>query len=469
MNIEIEILSNIVDSGDLREAKQVGITADFFRTSLGQDVWNWIITESTKPDICGEIPDSVRLGRQFPDFNFRPTKNSLKALYIEAKNTYLDKDTNALVDELQTMLEDGFDAKTVILEGIDKLKDLQASEIEKDGQFITDAASELKARYELRKTTDGITGIHYPWDIMNAMTGGMSPGQLIYIYGRPGMMKSWLLSVIAANTTRFNKRVMLYTKEIDDLTLMERVASIMLELDYSAFRAGQLPPAQEDAFYDFIDNCTKEDSGKGPYDGLFFVTDKGCKTPRTPDQLMAIAERLNPDVVFIDGFYLLNPGRLNAKKSNHEKIAAISKKLKGYAQSLNIPIICTSQANRDGKKNTNIGATEDAAFSDAVGQDADAMFRCYKGPHPTVHKGNSLLIVPKKIREGGAEGRPRPFVINANPSYDWTLQSDKVDSDRFIAEADEYYKTGGNSIGRQPGAKTTPFKKIKRKKGPFRE
>ena len=97
------------------------------------------------------------------------------------------------------------------------------------------------------------------------------------------------------------------------------------------------------------------------------------------------------------------------------------------------------------------------------------MFRCYKGPHPTVHGGNSLLIVPKKIREGGSNGSPRPFVINANPSYDWSLQSDRVDSDRFIAEADEYYKSGGEGVGRQPGARNSPFKKLKRKKGPFRE
>lgn len=468
MNVELEIISNIINKKELRAALQLGITSDFFRTSIAQEAWEWLLQVYQSPKTQGEVPDENRLRRQFPNFHYQPTENSLKALHREAKDAYLDKDTHTIIDELSNMLEDGFDARTVVIEAIDKFKSIQASDITNDGSYLRDMAKELKARYERRKATDGVIGIPYPWDCLNAMTGGMCPGDLIYIYGRPGMMKSWLLSVIAAHTAKTKRRVLLYTKEIDDVTLAERVASIQLGIDYGAFRAGQLPPAEENAFFDYIDEMSAKSAADEDTEnpGVFFVTDKGCKVPRTVQKLMAIAEKINPDVIFVDGFYLLNPGRLNAKKSNHEKIQVISRELKSYAQSLKVPIICTSQANRDGKKNINVGETEDAAFSDAVGQDADAMFRCFKAPNPAMHNGNSLLVVPKKVREGGAEGTPKAFVINANPSYDWSLQQYPADPRKFMQDMENAGDTIG---GRAAGAQTSPFKKKrKRNEGPFR-
>lgn len=462
MNVELEIISNIVDKKDMRAAIKLGITADFFRTSLGKDAWNWLMTEYQKPETQGEVPDKTRLKRQFPDFDYRPTTNSLKALHLEAKDLYLIKDTQEILAKLQTMLDDGFDAKTVILDAIDHFKQVQSSEIQHDGYFMHNVTDELWARYERREQTDGVIGLPYPYDCLNAMTAGMCPGDLVYIYGRPGMMKSWLLCVVAAHLATLGKRVMMYTKEIDDITLIERVASIILGIEYSPFRSGHLNAVDKQAYKDFLEFIKNEDKSN-----IFVVTDKGCKNPRTVMELMSIAERIAPDVLFIDGFYLLNAGKLNSTKSDHEKIKAISRDIKGFAQSLGIPVICTSQANRDGKKNANVGETEDAAFSDAVGQDADVMLRCFKGPHPTELTGNSLLVVPKKVREGGAEGTPKAFIINANPSYDWTLQQFPADPKQFFRDMEAAETAAGP---RQQGAQSNPFKKVKKvDNGPFRE
>jgi len=467
MNVELEILSNIIDRQDMRSAIKLGITSDFFRTSLARETWDWVSSVYQSPKTQGEVPDKTRLLRQFPNFQYQPTSNSLDALFKEAKDAYLEKDTHAVIDSLMTMIDDGFDARTIVIDAIDKFRSIQSSDINNDGSYIRNMAKELRSRYERRKESDGVIGIPYPWDCMSRMTSGMCPGDLIYIYGRPGMMKSWLLSVIAAETHKAKKRVMLYTKEIDDFSLAERVTSILLQLDYSAFRGGTLSPEDEESFFDYIDylmNAGDED-GDPNNPGMFFVTDKGCKTARTVQQLMAIAERINPDIIFVDGFYLLNPGKIHSKKSNHERIQIISRELKMYAQSLGVPIVCTSQANRDGKNNYNTGETEDAAFSDAVSQDADAMFRCYKGPNPTVHNGNSLLVVPKKIREGGAEGTPKPFIINANPSYDWSLQQYPADQARFIQDLKDAQSGNGESRG---FSNNSPYKKKKRDDGPFR-
>lgn len=462
MNVEYEILSNIVNRSDMRSAIRLGITADFFRTSMGQEVWNWVYSEYQRPETQGEVPDPVRLRRRFPNFEFSPTENSIKALMIEANDAYLEKDTHAVIDALQTMLEEGYDARNIIIEGVEKLKDLQSSQVMSDGNFLKNMGQELKARYERRKKNDGVIGIPYPYGCLNAMTGGMCPGDLVYIYGRPGQMKSWLLSVIAAKTAEIGKRVLVYTKEIDDFTMSERIVSILLGLDYSRFREGKLEPTQESDFLNYMDIIEK--SSEDWETNLFFVTDKGRKTPRTVSQLMTVAERLSPDVVVIDGFYLLNPGKMNSNKSDHEKIKAISRELKQQAQSLGVPILCTSQANREGKKNSEMGATEDAAFSDAVGQDADMMLRCFKGPHPSVHNGNSLLVVPKKVREGGAEGNPKPFIINANPSYDWSLQQYPADAKAFFKDQEAAEAAIG---GRPPGSKSSPYKK-RRSNGPFK-
>ena len=135
--------------------------------------------------------------------------------------------------------------------------------------------------------------------------------------------------------------------------------------------------------------------------------------------------------------------------------------MKSGAQRLKIPVITTSQATREGKNSFAVGDTEDAAFSDGVSQDADVMLRLFKADHPTIVGGNSLMIVPKKIREGV----PTPFVINACPSEDWTIQQHNVDPKMFKQLMDQQEEARG---GRPDGSNTKPFQKP-RKKGNFRE
>ena len=460
-HIELEIISNIVDKRCMHEAKKAGVTPLFFRTPEGAAVFDWLWEQYHDPKHFGEVPNRQRLLRAFPSFEFCPSPNSVNALYTEANHAYLLKDTEQLLMNLNNMLAEGYDAADILAEATLKIRDLQLEATDTDGDFLHSCADQLVTDYETAQSTGGITGIPYPYEPLNDMTGGMQDQDLVYIYGRPGMMKSWLLCVIAAECFKSKRRTMIYTKEVNKITMMKRVISVILGIDYKKYRKGQLDDTQRDAFYEFMSLFRElSEDWEGEVPGMYFVTDEGCKKPRTVAQLMAIAERVKPEVMFVDGMYLMRSDDRSAQKEN-ERVKSISRALKAGAQRLNIPVITTSQANREGKNSINVGDTEDAAFSDGVSQDADVMLRLFKAEHPTIVGGNSLMVVPKKIREGV----PTPFVINACPSEDWSIQQLSVDPRMFKQLMDQQEAAKG---GRPDGSTTKPFQKP-RKKGNFRE
>jgi replicative DNA helicase len=461
-HIELEIISNIVDQRSMREAKKLGLDTGQFRTPEGKEVFTWLWEEYHKVGQLGEVPTKQRLLRKFPTFEYATSKNSIPALVEELGAVYLEKDTANIIDQLATLLEDGFDSKTIIVEALNKFRELQVESIANDGSFLHNKAAKLRDRYVARQTSGGITGIPYPYAPLNKMTGGMCNGDLVYIYGRPGMMKSWLLCVLAAEAHKAKRRTMIYTKEVADETLMERIISVLLKLDYRKYREGALSTEQSGVFFDFLDTMEDlQEDWETEYPGMFFITDQGVKKPRTVENIVAIAERVRPEILFIDGMYLLSPSERRKNMAEHERIKSISRALKNAAQQLGIPIITTSQANREGKRSISVNDTEDAAFSDAVGQDADVMLRTFKGPHPTIHGGASLMVVPKKIREG----TPEPFIINAVPSADWSLQQYPANAKLFLQSMEK--QEGATNGGSQGGS---PFRrKHKKKTGPFRE
>jgi replicative DNA helicase len=90
-----------------------------------------------------------------------------------------------------------------------------------------------------------------------------------------------------------------------------------------------------------------------------------------------LVSKLDPEIVFIDGAYLMRPSGYSNRWAKWEIAGETAVQLKNIAMSRKVPIVCTYQFNRAaGKKDA--GDVENIQLSDEIGQLISGMIGIYK-------------------------------------------------------------------------------------------
>ncbi len=426
---ELELISNIVDRRDLATVKKLGVTPGFFRTEDGKLGFKFLWAQYHDLKTAGEVPDKARFLRKFPQFDWCASRNSMEALIQDLREIYLRKDLERVLEEMQDKMADDESSVEVLETGIKKLRDLHVRGAEDDGELLSDSVDAMRAIYDTRKRSGGLTGIPYPWAPLNLATGGLQPEQFVIIYGRAKNMKSWVACAIAAEAYIHRRRVIVYSKELSRENMRERVASILARVDYLAYQRGLLSEEEEEHFFEFLaalKDLEEDPSNGGRSPALLFLSDKGHKKASTVDTIAAKAERFDPDLIVVDGFYLLSDSSSTSKTSGWESLTNISRALKSMAQYLRCAVLGTSQANRSHSSGPSTDG-DDFSYADALAQDTDLALRCFKGPNPT-GKGALIMLYPSVVRDAVLN----PFTINAWPGADFSLAQSSVNVREFM-------------------------------------
>jgi hypothetical protein len=161
---------------------------------------------------------------------------------------------------------------------------------------------------------------------------------------------------------------------------------------------------------------------------------------------------MKPDLVIVDGMYLMKDDRSNSRSIDWKNIAHISQDLKLTAQEFEIPIIGVTQANRGAEKSKGEDLTE-LAFADNLGQDADAIFRVSKTERCDESTGGlkktELFITAPGLREGKFDG----IIVNGEPATDFSYIRTIVNTDMQEGYGQETQsKTAKFVAPRPPGA-----------------
>jgi len=431
-NPELELISNIVKNNDFSKVRKHGITTEFFRTEEGSVVFKWLWDYFHDPVTRGEIPDSSLLLRKYPDFDFCPSRNSIDALIRELKDTHLSSETERVLEEMLGLMDDGEDTDLILQAFFPKMRELMFKKGENNGLMMRDAYAMLKQEYDTTKDADGITGIPFPWEPLNKATGGMHSEQFIVVYGRPKNMKTWVAIDIAVFAYLCNYRVYVFSKEMRREDLARRSASILAEVDYADVKGAELSDAEEEAYFDMLESLSIwEDEYDERHDtrqpGLCFDSDKGRREASSVEDVMLRAEKYEPDLVIIDGFYLMRDGRTKSRTIDWKNIGHISQDLKNMAQYLEVPVLGTTQANRANAKNPT-DDLDDLSFADNIGQDADLAMRVFKGANPTGLTKYAIALTFPGVREADL----KPFLITASPGGDFSLLKKNFDLGAFL-------------------------------------
>ena len=264
--------------------------------------------------------------------------------------------------------DESIDVEDLMQEAEGRLFDISQRNIKKEAvqinPVIKEAIASIQNAYQRK---EGLSGLSSGFTDLDKITSGWQKSDLIIIAARPAMGKTALVLSMAKNmAVSFKTPVALFSLEMSNLQLVNRLISNTCELSGEKIKSGRLEPYE----WDQLDYKVKD-----LYDAPLYVDD----TPSlSVFELRTKARRLvrenNVQCIIIDYLQLMNASGMSYG-SREQEVSMISRSLKGLAKELNIPIIALSQLNRavDGRAGAEGKRPQlsDLRESGAIEQDAD--------------------------------------------------------------------------------------------------
>ena len=418
-NLEFALLSRVIQDQDFQTLEKAKINEAFFFTPEAREAFRYIRDTFHGVTTFGSVPSPDLIRMRFPQFYFAPAHDSVAVLSYELKKERLAYEIENLGEELKQLSR--ADPLGAMVKMRTKIADLGFMDETSEDISMANSAQELQERYDLVADGKGVIGIPFPWQVLTEETQGMQPGQFFILYGRPKSMKSWLATAIAVHAyTSARRRVLYVTKEMPGIQLAGRAAAMLAGLDYDAYRKGRLTPDNRARVFQILRDLAEDEQMSGitgnsqPF--LIFTAAKGGKGGGV-SWIQSKIRDLKPDLVIVDGMYLLMDDRSQQRTVDWKAIAHISQDLKVTSTEMGVPILGVTQAKAVADKAKGEDLNE-MAYSDAFGQDADGVLRVTKikrVDQTTRAKTTELLISMPGFREGVLEG----FVVNARAAYDF--------------------------------------------------
>lgn len=423
-NIELALLTKVVDERDLHTLERAKIDETYFFSPEAQETYRWLRDIYHAPSTAGDVPSRELLRSYFPSFQFFNSTDSIHILVEQLRREKISVEVQLHAQDIMVRVAaDPLDALAAIQARSPSLTALAARSEDYDMSAV---ASMVEQRYNTVQNAQGVIGIPYPWDCMNQATQGMRPQNFIVIYGRPKSMKTWFALKLAVFAYIFaRRRVLFYSREMSPEELMGRVACLITGVDYEDFLNARLQPAVKERLLqnlrELADDEQMEGRNRGGRNPRFIITsDREAEGAGGVSWLQAKIEETDPDIAFVDGMYLMKDDRTKSRTIDWKNITHISQDLKGTARAFQIPVVGITQARRGAEKTHGEDLTE-IAYADALGQDADAVYRVKKQVKldpQTKRRVIELLIMAPGLREGIFDG----MILDVWPAYRFELK-----------------------------------------------
>jgi replicative DNA helicase len=198
---------------------------------------------------------------------------------------------------------------------------------------------------EWHNDPDRLRGLATGFTDFDRLTGGLRPGDLIVVAGRPSMGKSTLavnMAEYAAVNPAIRAPVAIFTLEMPSEQVLTRMLSSIGHVPLNSIRSGRI----SDDDWVRLTAATSQLS-----DARIFIDETAGLTPT---ELRARARRLKREhglgLVVVDYLQLMHVG--GNKENRATEISEISRGLKALAKELELPVIALSQLNRGVEQRT---------------------------------------------------------------------------------------------------------------------
>ena len=367
----------------------------------------------------GKVPSIETFKKKFPNIELAQINGEYstgESIQFWCDQLREKKKHNTIVDALDAVLDKiNEDLDTEGAYDILKKLVLQVENelVLSDRIKINEDTYKRKEDYIKRQKSGGMTGIPSFIDEWDKLLGGYNNGELITFMGYTGLGKSWLEIIQAVQQAKNGYKVLFFTTEMSTKMVFRRIDAVWNSLNYTRFRKGQLLPDEEKRYFQYL-----EEMENTPDDEVMLVVEQATGGV---SQISAKIDQYNPDIVYIDGAYLLEDEE--GEEDNWAGMTRIWRGLHRICLAKDKPIVVTTQS-----KDEQGASLKSMSFAKAIANECDVVAVLEQDEQ--MRNDKEIMLKPLKIREGD-----NMRIVMMNWDFD-EMKFNSIYSERVTEQAD---------------------------------
>lgn len=255
------------------------------------------------------------------------------------------------------------------------------------------------------------------------LKGGFANGELVILGARPSEGKTALAGNIAVNIARQGKTVLFISREVREMTIVQRMVAREAQIDCRFFREGA----------EHLKNILQRiEKYEDIFDGLPLQFVEKSTVPMTPTEIRRIARSIKDlGLLVVDYLGLITPDE--KQYSREREVAEMSRAFKQMALDLNCPVLLLCQLNRGTEQNNREPMLSDLRESGSIEADADIVMFIHTDK---AEKRQAVSYTKVAVAKGRSSGTGAAYFHFNKPFSDY--QETKERKEQYTQENDEF-------------------------------
>lgn len=355
---EHRLISKVIRDREIIPVLQRGVADDWFLDEQNRQVWKFVRSHYANYQ---EVPTAVTVKDSFPNYRLLNVDDALDYLLdqmVAFRRRKLTKD--GLEVALEKFAKEN-DHDGALLELERTLTQVHAQGI--PGTTTLDLTTNPEQRFEEYKSRGSHTllGVATGYEKIDEATAGLQGGQLVTLIAPPKTGKSQIALRMAIETHERNLVPMFQSFEMNNVEQQQRHDAMRAHVSHNRLRRGTLTPDEETRYTDMLKLMSTKQS--------FHLVD--AIGGLTVSALAAKVEQLKPDVVFVDGVYLMLD-EVSGDMNTPQALTNITRALKRLAQKMDLPVVITTQTLLWKMRGNKVSA-DSIGYSSSFFQDSDVI------------------------------------------------------------------------------------------------
>jgi replicative DNA helicase len=356
---EVRLLSRAIRTRDITPLLEAGVEDNWFFVDENKQVWRFLRQHWTT---YAEVPTAVTVKDNFPAYRLLAVEDSAEYL-LDQLIEYRKR--QSIIEVVQTSAEaiasgDHNAALAVMNQGIARIADDGPSE-STDIDLTENATQRFEEYLNIKTRPNGLIGFATGFKTIDEATAGLQPGQLVTIIAPPKTGKSVLAMQMAVNVHRDGFVPMFQSFEMTNMEQQHRHDSMRAQIAHSRLIRGNLNKDEEARYMKTLEEMEQMHK--------FYLTDS--VSAMTVTGLAAKIEKIRPDIVFIDGVYLMTDD-VSGEQNTPQALTSITRNLKHLAMAKQLPIVVSTQVLLWKMKKRQVSA-DAIGYSSSFYQDSDVI------------------------------------------------------------------------------------------------
>ena len=354
---EHRLVSKVIRDRNIIPVMERGIKDDWIVDDEVRRVWKFVREHYST---YSEVPTAVTVKDNFPNFKVFDVQDTIEYLIDQMVEFRRRTLTRAGVEQVIDKVTQN-DHNAALLEMEKTVAVVNEQGIKGTTHIdLTVDPDKRWAEYE-NIQNHKLLGIPTGFQKIDEATAGLQGGQLITFIAPPKTGKSQIALRVANNVHEAGFVPMFQSFEMNNHEQSQRSDAMRANISSNRLRLGKLQTVEEDRYLKLLDDMKTQKP--------FHLVD--AVNGLTVSALLAKAEQLKPDILFVDGVYLMMD-EVTGDANTPQALTNITRALKRVAQRLNIPVVITTQTLLWKMKGGKVTA-DSIGYSSSFFQDSDVI------------------------------------------------------------------------------------------------